>query len=36
VRGRRELQRPRRAPTTARVRQAGAGRKRVEKNSRGS
>lgn len=36
VRGRMELQRPRRAPTTARVRQAGAGRKRVEKNSRGS
>jgi len=36
VRGRMDLRRPRRAPTTARVRQAGAGRKRVEKNSRGS
>jgi hypothetical protein len=36
VRGRTELQPPRRALTTARIRQAGAGRKRVEKNSRGS
>jgi len=36
VRGRLELQRPQRAPKTTRVRQAGAGRKRVEKNSRGS
>jgi hypothetical protein len=36
VRGRTELQHPRRAPRTTRVRQAGAGRKRVEKNSRGS
>ena len=36
VRGRMELQQPRRAPQTSRVRQAGAGRKRVEKNSRAS
>ena len=36
MRGRTELQYPRRAPKTTRVRQAGAGRKRVEKNSRGS
>lgn len=36
MRGRLELQRPQRAPKTTRVRQAGAGRKRVEKNSRGS
>ena len=36
VRGREELQHPRRAPNTERVRQAGAGRKRVEKNSRAS
>jgi hypothetical protein len=36
VRGRVELQRPQRAPKTVRVRQAGAGRKRVEKNNRGS
>jgi hypothetical protein len=36
VRGQRELQHPQRAPKTTRVRQAGAGRKRVEKNSRGS
>jgi hypothetical protein len=36
VRGRMELQNPRRAPKTTRVRQVGAGRKRVEKNSRGS
>ncbi len=36
VRGRTELQHPRRAPRRARVRQAGAGRKRVEKNSRAS
>ncbi len=34
VRGREELQHPRRAPNTTRVRQTGAGRKRVEKNSR--
>jgi hypothetical protein len=33
VRGREELQHPRRAPSGLRVRQAGAGRKRVEKNS---
>jgi hypothetical protein len=36
ARGRLELQRPQRAPKTTRVRQAGAGRKRIEKNSRGS
>ena len=36
VRGRVELQRPQRAPKTVRVRQAGAGRKRVDKNNRGS
>ena len=36
VRGRTELQHPRRAPRIRRVRQAGAGRKRVEKNSRAS
>jgi hypothetical protein len=36
VRGRTELQYPRRAPKTTRVRRAGAGRKRVEKNSPGS
>ncbi len=36
VRGRLELQHPPRAPKTTRVRQAGAGRKRAEKNSRGS
>jgi hypothetical protein len=36
VRGREELQHPRRAPSSDRVRQAGAGRKRVEKNSRAS
>lgn len=36
VRGRLELQHPQRAPKSTRVRQAGAGRKRVEKNSRGS
>jgi len=36
VRGRMELQHPRRTPKTTRVRQAGAGRKRVEKNSRAS
>jgi len=34
ARGRTELQHPGRAPRTRRVRQAGAGRKRVEKNSR--
>ncbi len=36
VRGRLELQHPQRTPKSTRVRQAGAGRKRVEKNSRGS
>ena len=36
VRGRMELQHPRRASKTLRVRQAGAGRKRVEKNNRDS
>lgn len=36
VRGRLELQGPQRAPKTTRMRHAGAGRKRVEKNSRGS
>jgi hypothetical protein len=36
VRGCAELQHPGRAPKTDRVRQAGAGRKRVEKNSRAS
>ena len=36
VRGRWELQHSQRAPKTTRVRRAGAGRKRVEKNSRGS
>jgi hypothetical protein len=35
-RGCEELQHPRRAPNTDRIRQAGAGRKRVEKKSRGS
>lgn len=36
VRGSAELQHPRQAPHTDRIRQAGAGRKRVEKKSRGS
>ena len=36
VRGRAELQHPRQASNTDRIRQAGAGRKRVEKKSRGS
>ena len=36
VRGCEELQHPRRAPNTDRIRQAGAGRKRVEKKSRRS
>lgn len=36
VRGRTELHSPRHAPKPTRVRRAGAGRKRVEKNSRGS
>jgi len=36
VRGRMELQQPGRVSKTPRIRQAGAGRKRVEKNSRGS
>ncbi len=36
VRGRLELQHPQHAPKTTQVRRAGAGRKRVEKNSRGS
>ncbi len=36
VRGQRELQHPRRATKATRVRQAGAGRKRVEKNGHGS
>jgi len=36
VRGCAELQHPGRAPKTDRVRQVGAGRKRVEKNSRAS
>jgi len=36
VRGRQELQHTRRASGTARIRRPGAGRPRVEKNSRGS
>jgi hypothetical protein len=36
ARGRAELQHPRRASSSPRVRRAGAGRKRVEKNNRGS
>ena len=35
LRGRIELQHPRRGSTAERIRQSGAGRKRVEKNSRG-